>query len=117
MTCYHKPLSMRVAQALWLKERMQWGAFLEVLRELRFLWPSVSPCTCPWGWILLAIVVTFGFGCCCGALVAICAWSHSCRRGLRILGSLLLSSWVPAEVVGQEVTLRRRLSQYRDTSA
>lgn len=117
MFCYHKPLSSRVAQALWLKEHMQWGAVLEVLRELRFLWPSFSPCSCPWGWIFLAILVTFGIGCCCGALLATCAWSHSCRRGLKLLGSLLLASCAPAEAVGQELALRRRLGQYRDPSA
>ena len=117
MFCYHKPLSSRVAQALWLKERMPWSVFAEILRELRFLWPLHAPCSCPWGWILLAIVLAFLGGCCLRACLAICAWSPSCRRGLRLFGSLVVSGWLTPEGAAQELAIRRRLGQYRDTSA
>lgn len=92
-----------------------WAApfFLEGLRELRF-WASANSST-PWGFIVLALLVSFGCGCCCGALLAVLALSRGCRHLVLQLLSLVLevASPVGTEADHQLVGLRRRFHQYR----
>lgn len=91
---------------------MHWAAVVD-LRELKFWVPTSTSCSCPWGWLLLAIVLAFTLGCCCGGCLASCFISPACRRGVRLASSLLLNLWVEPELHDQGLQLRRRFSQYR----
>ena len=99
-------------QAFWF----MWAApiFLESLRELRF-WASSSSSSIPWGFIILALLVSFGCGCCCGAALAIVSLSRGCRNLLlQLLGLIVeLGSAGGPVAEHQLVGLRRRFNQYR----
>ena len=81
--------------------------FPEILRGLR-VWSA--PTGCPWGFILLAVVLT---GICCWCIGLACGaaiFSHQCRRVLHL--GLNLATWSVAGTVGP-VEVRDRLAQYQ----
>ena len=55
---------------------MHWVVIVDLVRELRFWVPSSASCSCPWGWLLVVIFLTFLFGCCCGSCLASCFLLH-----------------------------------------
>ncbi len=93
-----------------------WAApfLLESLREVR-LWANSGSGAIPWGFILLAVVLSFACGCCCGATCAVVALSRGCRALLIQLLALVVDLASPTGAVAdnQLVGLRRRFSQYR----
>lgn len=93
-----------------------WAApfLLESLREVR-LWANSGSCAIPWGFILLAVVLSFACGCCLGVSCAVVALSRSCRSLLLQLLGLVVDIASPTVTGGdhQLVDIRRRFSQYR----
>ncbi len=93
-----------------------WAApfFLEGLRELRY-WANSGSGSIPWGFVILALLVSFCCGCCCGVGLAVVALSRGCRNLLLQLLGLILEVASPAGPVleHQIVGLRRRFHQYR----
>ena len=88
----------------------QWLA--PVLFEARQLLSFGAGCSgSPWGAILLAILLAFLFGCCCGGCIALLAISSNCRRLLHGLFRLVLAEvWA---VPTGALTAEQRLAEYR----
>ncbi len=99
-------------QAFWF----MWAApfLLESLREVR-LWANSGSCAIPWGFILLAVVLSFACGCCCGASCAVLALSRGCRSLVLQLLALVVDLASPAGPAAEHqlVRLRRRFTEYR----
>ena len=97
-----------------------WGQYMslgflvpEVLRELRF-WGQSS--VCPWGAIGLGAVI---LSCCCLGVGFVCAalvFSAQCRRLVAYLARGVALSLSPGPVVGPDLQLQRRLSEYHRSS-
>lgn len=95
--------------------RFMWDSpiFPSILRELRF-W-VVPSSQCPWGFILLGLLITFCCGCCLGICLGALVASQACRRlAWQILGVVLQAVQPSVPWVEQGTgALQRRFSQYR----
>lgn len=89
---------------------MSWQFVIpDLLRELRFF---SGPSTCPWGVILLLLVLT-GLACWwCGFICAAALFSQQCRRGLNFVARTALVAFQPGGQVGG-LDLRGRLAEYQ----
>lgn len=79
---------------------------LDVARELRWFF-SPSP-ACPWGGIAFGVLLVFIFGCICGATLATCFFSATCRTGLLLVARLISQQLGPSTAI----SARDRLAEY-----
>lgn len=97
---------------------MHFGIVLEVLRELRWIWPAPSACG---GFgaasVALVAIVFCWIGCLIGACGALLLVSSQCRKGIGWLAAGCASLLVQPEPLQASAALRRRLGQYRLDSA
>ena len=88
---------------------------VESLRELR-LWFSPGASHIPWGFVILALCITFICGCCCGLGLGLLLLSRACRSILLQSASVVIEQLWPSTVPVLERhsgLARRRLGEYR----
>ena len=82
----------------------------DILREVRNWFPPQS--YCPWGAILLIILVLGGICWLCGFICAAVVFSNHCRRVLAFAFRTLVVALHPSAFAGP-VDLRGRLAEYQ----